>query len=197
MLNLNDIQRIVHISMGNMKLPFIPSVSQPRIITCNKKAPCIHSGCYAAKEKRFPQAINARMKNYNSYNNNPHLFFEAILTWIQNVMPTYFRWHVSGDIIDRYYIDSMIKIAEKNSRTNFLVYTKKYELIPNFTPKNMSVFASAWPDFELDTPYQYPVAWMQDGTETRIPENAYLCHGNCFSCKFCWHADRDVVFKKH
>ena len=196
-LSLIDIQKIVSISQGNLKLAFIPSVSQPRVVSCNKHAPCVVSGCYSAKEKRFPAVIQARMKNYKSYKKNPDLFFYAISTWIKNVVPSYFRWHVTGDIVDKRYFEFMVNLALKNDKTNFLAYTKKYELLPETVPKNLSIFVSAWPNFKFKNPYKYPVAWMQDGSETRIPGNVYVCQSTCFECKFCWHPDRDVVFEKH
>ena len=45
-----------------------------------------------------------------------------------------------------------------------------------------------------------PEGTMQDGTETRVPEDAIRCPGNCETCGLCYELPRlgrDVVFHKH
>jgi hypothetical protein len=59
---------------------------------------------------------------------------------------------------------------------------------------------SAWPGMTFLNPHGHRVAWMQDGSETRVPDDAIECPGNCESCGLCFEHDRlgrDVVFHKH
>jgi hypothetical protein len=53
---------------------------------------------------------------------------------------------------------------------------------------------------KFENPHNHRIAWMQDGTETRIPKGAIECHGNCETCGLCYELPRlgvDVVFHKH
>ena len=112
----------------------------------------------------------------------------------------FFRWHVSGDIMDQDYLENMKGIAKEYPDMNFLAFTKRYDLDFSDLPKNLAVVFSAWPDWPLPE-HSLPVAWMQDGTETRYDEDKTLeCPGNCETCGMCWSLkkiDRDVIFHKH
>ena len=62
------------------------------------------------------------------------------------------------------------------------------------------ILFSAWPGMAFLNPQGHRVAWMQDGTETRVPADAIACPGNCESCGMCYELERlghDVVFHKH
>jgi hypothetical protein len=65
---------------------------------------------------------------------------------------------------------------------------------------NLAIIFSAWPGMRFDNPHHHRVAWMQDETETRVPEDAIRCPGNCETCGLCYELSRlgrDVVFYKH
>ena len=117
-----------------------------------------------------------------------------------------FRFHVGGDIIDNMYFDYMVAIARDFPATKFLAFTKKYEIVNDYIsngdtiPDNMSIVFSSWIGLEMINPHSFPVAWYQDGTETRIPESAIECFGTCDSCGICWNLKYlgvDVLFYDH
>ena len=59
-----------------------------------------------------------------------------------------------------------------------------------------------WPgcDIPSDLRQKYSVAWLDDGTDSRIPEDAMECPGNCETCGACWGLAKrgiDVRFAKH
>ena len=65
---------------------------------------------------------------------------------------------------------------------------------------NLGAIFSAWPRMKIDNPHDHRIAWMQDGTEDRVPEDAVECPGNCETCGICFRLrklHRDVVFHKH
>jgi hypothetical protein len=119
--------------------------------------------------------------------------------------PRLFRWHVAGDILNSEYLHGMCRIAGANPRTHFLAFTKAFEIVNRYedhkaVPGNLVIVFSAWPGMTFLNPRSHRVAWMQDGTETRVPEDAIECPGNCESCGMCYELERlgrDVVFHKH
>jgi hypothetical protein len=99
----------------------------------------------------------------------------------------------------------MCRIAEENPETHFLAFSKAFDIVNRYEdreaiPGNLVIVFSAWPRMKIDNPHGHRVAWMQDGTETRVPEDAIECHGNCETCGLCYELPRlgvDVVFHKH
>jgi len=99
----------------------------------------------------------------------------------------------------------MCRIADANSGTHFLAFTKAFEIVNRYedhaaVPENLVIVFSAWPGMRFLNPHHHRVAWMQDGTETRVPENSIECPGSCENCGMCYELERlgrDVVFHKH
>ena len=80
--------------------------------------------------------------------------------------------------------------------SRFVNFYEDHETIPT----NLVLVFSSWPAMSFSNPHGHRVAWMQDGTETRVPKNAISCPGNCESCGMCYELDRlarDVVFHRH
>lgn len=201
----------VKISKSNSKLGIIPSVNLPPIITCRSDAPCIKE-CYALKGRfRFSGVRENMASNYDLYRDNSEEYFRGIKESIDNgfISYKYFRWHASGDIVDKQYLVGMVKIANDLPRTYFLAFTKKYELVNAFIdeggviPENLHIIFSAWGDsWKLLNPYNFPVAFVRfkaEDANSGIPDSAIECSGNCTSCLQCWNISRgeSVVFDQH
>ena len=200
-MNLKEIKKLVTISDGNSKMGIVPSISLPPIVTCNKEAPCTKGGCYALNGAfQYPSVQGAYAKNLNTFKSSPKDYFNAIDQWLHIRKPSIFRFHVSGDIPNKRYLTEMMKIAAYNPEIKFLAFTKKYALLKGISvPKNLSIVASAWTGFDMPD-HGYPIAWLKDGIETRIPKDAIECHGNCETCGMCWSLKKlgkDVFFNKH
>lgn len=189
----------VAISKGNMKVGKLPNVSLTPCATCPSDAPC-RSKCYAMKAYRqYPNVRNAWGGNTETARNNLSLYMSEINSYIQKKRPSYFRWHVAGDIENQSYLDGMIEIANKNPDTKFLAFTKNHGLDFSKVPSNLQVVASLWTGWGK-RPANMRVAWMQDGKEDRIPSDSVKCPGACENCKVCWNLNslqKDVVFDIH
>jgi hypothetical protein len=187
------------ISRGNAKLGKIPNISLPPIKACGNSEGC-QKDCYALKSYRmYKEVRNAWDSNLRVATENRGQYFADIADYIGKKKPRFFRWHVAGDIIDQDYLDDMATVAGDSPDTSFVAFTKMYELDFSNLPDNLTIIISAWPGKPLRNPYGLPVAYMQDGTETRV-SNAVECPGSCEECGACFDLARigkNVVFHKH
>jgi hypothetical protein len=126
------------------------------------------------------------------------------------MMSRFFRYHVSGDIVDLNYLRKMIEIAERNPHCEMLCFTKKYSIVNTYLenggviPKNLHLVFSAWRGLAMDNPFNLPEAHVRyrDNTTTAKP-SAVECGGNCTECALtdggCWTLGygEQVVFNEH
>ena len=196
----------IHISGKNSKLGQIPNISLVPGKTCSPEAckTCLTGGCYALKAYRQYKQTRA------AWDENTALAMHDIKSMRTQLMayfsglnaPRFFRIHVGGDFVSHEYAVMWADIAEKNPFTNFLVFTKQWDIVRDVVwPSNISVVLSAWPGTEIpaDLLQRFSVAYMDDGT-TDIPADALECPGNCETCGVCWSLARrgiNVAFKKH
>lgn len=205
-----------HISEGNTKLRNIPVISLTPKATClgcragEAEVPCGQT-CYAVKAYR--QYDNVRI----AWDDNAVLAFRSpgtlmgrVVRWLEDHSGNgkrsrfgkRFRWHGAGDIVSRAYLDGMIWVAKQFPDRRFLCFSKMWVrgwFPPVETlPSNLKLFASMWSGWYpgVKLPEGYPVAWMQDGMETRIPRDTFVCPGDCGNCDTCWDGV-PVVFPKH
>lgn len=187
------------ISKGNSKLGKIPNISMTPIRSCGNCASC-RKDCYALKAYRqYPATRKAWDHNYRQAVNDRATYFAGIKEYLTAKAPKFFRWHVSGDILDQNYLAHMERTAYLFPGTRFLVFTKMHGLNYSKAPDNLRIRFSMWPGMDCigSGPGGAMRAWMQDGTETRIPKGAVKCPGNCENCKACFNSKRDVYFNKH
>ena len=198
----------VSISNSNSKMGAVASVSTLPFLTC--PARCQNScgvSCYAAK------LANLRKNVLVSYARNtalamlkPDAYFKQIDAAASAVK--YFRFHVSGDIMSADYFARMIQIVRGNPSTEFLAFTKRYEIVNSWIdangplPANFHVLFSGWENLETINPHALPETNVFE-TEDQTRDNWKLCGGNCFDCACrgvgCGQAQTgDVIaFKKH
>jgi hypothetical protein len=201
------IMGIVKISSGNSKLGSIQSVSLPSGITC-RECGC-RSKCYAKRiEQRRQTVKRAYQSNYEVLNTDADTYWREVEASI--MMSRYFRFHVSGDIVDDAYLERMVSIAARQQHCEILCFTKKYELINSnlsaglMLPANLHIIFSAWIGLDLPNPFHLPEAHVRyrNGTTT-ARHGAYECGGNCSLCAVtdngCWslRAGEQVVFNEH
>ena len=120
----------------------------------------------------------------------------------------YFRFHVSGDIINSEYFANMVNVAYCNPHTEILVFTKRFNIVNMWIeangsiPSNLHIMFSGWQGLEPDNPYNLPETIVYTCEEDFNPEWK-TCGGNCFNCGCrgvgCWNAKNgDVIaFKMH
>ena len=190
------------ISAENSKLGKLPNISLSPIKSCVNCSHCSKL-CYALKAYRmYPPTKKAWDHNLDLAKNHPKEYFQSIQEYVLKKNPKFFRWHVSGDILDQRYLSGMIKIARDNPETTFLAFTKNFSLDYRRVPQNLSIVFSMWPKMRKPVHKKgvSGFAWMQDGTEKRVPENAVECPGDCEHCGMCFHIAKiggNVVFHKH
>ena len=188
------------ISPGNIKLGGIPFVSLIPIKDCANCEACQKS-CYALKSYRMYEDVRrAWHQNSRAVHSKGRIkWFNEIDQHIAKKRPRYFRWHVAGDIPDQHYYEGMKIVAQRNPNTKFVCFTKNFDLDFGGRPHNLAVILSMYPT--MKTPRKkMPRAWMQDGTETRIPKDAIECSGHCEGCNVCWDLNKmkkDVYFHKY
>lgn len=195
------------VTYGNQKLGFIGSINQLPIVTCRKNAPC-RKLCYACRGnfayKNTKQALQLR---YDLYKHNPQFYFDKITIETSNPLKDYkrfFRWHASGDIVDKEYFLGMIKVAQKNENTIYLCFTKKFEIVNDFLknggiiPQNLTIVFSDWKGLKMDNPYNLPIAYV-DSISENIPTNIKKCNNRCSQCMNCWKLQKNesVLLNKH
>lgn len=190
------------LSNGNMKVGKIKNISLPPITTCitcgcNQK-------CYALKSwRQYPNVKEGWTRNYEFYKSNKEEYFFEVMNSLAGKKIDYFRWHVGGDIPDRKYLRGMAFVALHRSDIKFLCFTKKYDLLNEFIPENLSIVASAWKDLKIpaEVKKNFPIAYVRDAKDldARIPEDAFECPGSCSNCKKCWEAKKggSIVFNIH
>ena len=188
----------VIISKGNSKIGKIPNVSLRPILDCGNCKSCA-GDCYARKAyAMYPAVRSAWGNNGKVFRANPATACQQVSEYVAKHKPEFFRWNVSGDILNQAHMDGIRKTAIDNPGTKFLVFTKMHGLSFRNIPANLKVILSMFPTMPKHGK-KFSSAWMQDGTETRIPKTAWHCPGSCLNCGACWNLKngQDVYFTKH
>lgn len=188
----------------------IGTVNLPAIETCRADAPC-KKGCYACKGNfLYPCVKTSLHRNLEAFLKDADRFFSVLDDQLNLVPFRFFRWHSSGDIINTRYLQGMCWLARRHKNTQFLCFTKKYELVNDYLnnhqkPKNLILVLSNWGEWICDNPHNLPTAWVEFGTDCdqNIPSNANKCSGKCSECvntsEHCWRMQKgdSVYFHKH
>ena len=182
------------ISTGNRKIGHVMNVSLMPMVTCANCKECMHF-CYDIKAcLQYPKTvISARMRNTCLYWKDRNEYFARIEKAISRRRKNkFFRWHVAGDIPDRWYLSQMVNIARNHPDFKFWTYTKNYDTVNEFVrihggekdkaiPGNLSIMFSEWKGLPMNNPYSFPVFACRFPDE-KIPENTFKCPGNCNVC---------------
>ena len=186
----------IKISKGNTKIGKIPNISLVPIKDCGNCSFC-KTKCYALKAYRqYPSTRKAWETNSEIFRHNIMDAARDIVPYLEKHNPKYFRIHVGGDLLNQQHLDMWIGISYVQKNTQFMFNTKMFNLDYGGIPENLHIRFSMWPSQEIPET-TLPKAWLDDGTEIRIPEDAVQCSGKCDECLVCYTTDKDVVFKIH
>ena len=181
----------IHISGGNMKLGAIMNISLPPVVTCHNCASCKHY-CYAVRSyNRFTDTAAGWNENYLLFIADPERYFSEISAAVK--LQRFFRWHVSGDIVNGAYFAGMIRVALENPKVEFLAFTKAYQIVNAaiaagaVIPGNLHIIFSASPGVDMPNPYNIPechINFADPSLNTYCggAEFVYHCGGNCTEC---------------
>lgn len=182
----------LHISKGNSKIGRTHNFSLAPVLTCANCACCMWfcydvKACWQYLNVRIARAENTAMM----YMDRAATFAQIALYISKRRLHKYFRWHVSGDILDVDYFDRMVKIAEMFPDWTFWTYTKNYYAVNEWIrqhgetkesiPENLSVMYSLWDGLECPNPYGMPTFRCVMPGEAHNPD-AWQCPGNCDAC---------------
>jgi hypothetical protein len=180
----------LHISKGNRKIGRTHNFSMAPGITCANCSGCIKfcydiKACWQYLNVRIARAENTAMMFLNRAET-----FRQIDNYISNRRANkFFRWHVSGDILDADYFDRMVTIARNHPDWVFWTYTKNYLAVNTWIdkngkenlPGNLSIMYSVWNGMECVNPYDMPTfTCIMPGMEP--DKKAWKCPGNCDAC---------------
>ena len=198
----------VTISGGNIKMGAVASVSLLPYITCPArcKGTC-GKECYASKIANMRTSVLVSYaRNTAMLMINPDKFWADVNKAMTGVR--FFRFHVSGDIVNKAYFENMVKACLNNPHCETLVFTKRFEIVNAWIkengdlPKNLHILFSGWESMKPINPHKLPETNVYGKDETPS-ETWLLCGGNCFECGCrgvgCWQAKKgDVIaFRKH
>ncbi len=196
----------VRISDRNSKMGAVASVSLLPFLTCpGNCAETCGKSCYAAKLANMrPSVRNAYAINTAIAIKRPDLYWTQVNA--AACMVRFFRFHVSGDIINSEYFANMVKVAINNPNTEILCFTKRFEVVNTWIkengrlPGNMHVLFSGWTNLEPVNPYSLPETNVIQKGES-IREGWKLCGGNCMNCAMaglgCWNAKSGETIAFH
>lgn len=196
------------ISCRNEKMGEVASVSTLPLLTCPGRCKGTCSvGCYAAKLANLrPSVLVSYARNTALATLRPELYWADVNRAM--MARRWFRFHVSGDIMNADYFDRMIEACRKNPHCNVLVFTKRYEIVNAWIerngslPENMHLLFSGWNNLQPDNPHNLPETTVYEKNE-EPKEEWLLCGGNCFECGCrgtgCWRAGKGetIAFRKH
>lgn len=198
----------VSISNANSKMGNVASVSILPFLSCpGRCAGSCGVKCYAAKLANLrPSVLKSYARNQALAMYRPDLYWAQVNVAVMSVR--YFRFHVSGDILNRDYFDHVVEVARSNPKTEILMFTKRYEIVNKWIadngelPENLHILFSGWANLKPVNPHKLPETNVFK-SEDEIREDWKLCGGNCFNCACrgvgCWQAGKGetVAFKMH
>ena len=181
----------IHISGGNTKLGAIMNISLPPVVTCHNCSNC-KKYCYAIRTyNRFTSTAAGWNDNYMLFQLNPDKYFGDISRAVKT--QRFFRWHVSGDIVNTRYLAGMLDVAHDNPKVEFLAFTKAYQIVNEWIqlesdiPSNLHIIFSASPGVAMPNPYKLPECHINFSDPTLNTykggaEYVHACGGNCTEC---------------
>ena len=198
----------ISISAGNVKMGAIASVSTLPLVTCPACCWDTCAGkCYAAKIATLrPNVRTAYARNTVAAVLDMDEYFHQINEYIAGVR--FFRFHVSGDIVNKEYFSRMVDTARNNPHCKILAFTKRAEIVNDYIarfgslPDNLKIIFSNWGNAEQPNPYNIPVSNVIFAGEEPA-DNWKICGGNCYNCACrgvgCWELKNGetIAFYEH
>ena len=166
------------------------------VMDCGNCAICAKS-CYDLRNDLiYKEVIKTRAINSAILHEDPERYFKEIDGYLDYRFPRAFRFHIGGDIQDKWYLDKMCEIARKHKDTKFLAFTKMFDVCNeyldegNVIPENMHILFSGWLGLKMDNKHGFPEAHPIFESGTSAPQGTLLCTGNCTEClkedRPCW-----------
>lgn len=203
-LDITDLH--IKLSYGNRKTgSLVPSISLIPVADCKNCTHC-SKGCYAIRNIACYDASRKMMAQNSAivHGDLPRYFKEIDAA---SKFLRFFRYHVSGDIINPAYLTGMVDVAIKNPQCRYLAFTKSYEFVNDYLddhkegfPSNLHIIFSEWRGLDVPNPHNLPTSrpvWKGEKVE------GIMCPGSCSECaafdKGCWSLKKGerILFEAH
>ena len=192
----------VKISGGNIKMGGVPSVSILPVLfcpaCCRECDGCGHI-CYALKLAMIRGSV------LRSWAMNTAILLEDWAKYWEEVRAAlagahFFRFHVSGEIVNRAYFAEMVRAAADFPSCDQLTFTKKFAIVNRHIdtagalPDNMRLLFSGMAGHEPDNPHNLPETTIipKNTNPDDVPPSWRICPGSCETCAArgvgCWLA---------
>lgn len=182
---------------SNSKLDGVLAVGTLPVIDCGCACRECSRGCYAVRHTvgRAAQALNRCAKNSAILAADRERFFAEVSKAMKKTRV--FRFNTEGEVIDYDYFCRACAVAAENSKTEILIFTKRYDVVNTYLdngheiPANTHVLLSAWSDINaVNNPYKLPIAapdFSEAPEKYRKPFDAcglrvVECGGDCMEC---------------
>lgn len=199
-----------YFSDGNDKTGNTNSVSIVPVLfcpgICKVEYGCAHV-CYAFRDAiQYADNLKRLAENTAILLENPRQYWKEIKEHLQTVR--YFRFHVSGEIVNAAYMKELVATALENPHCNILIFTKQDRIVNDYItkngplPENLHLLLSGWSNFTPENPHNLPETNVIR-ENTIVPDNWKICGGNCQYCYCrgvgCWtlKAGEILAFYEH
>lgn len=112
----------------------------------------------------------------------------------------YFRFHAHGELLNYEHYRNFAVIALKNSKTRFVLWSKRTNIIRSgFRPNNLSLVYSNPKINPLHTSVPYPFQYSFNVyTKEHIEENdiEINCESRCLECLKCYSGGKGIVINE-
>ena len=173
----------------------------------------ICSKCYARKGHfTRPNAKNLRYHNFYELADKGYINWKLwIINKLEEISPKYFRWHSSGDVFCKQYLNAIYEVCKVLPETSFWLPSHNYRVFTEKPPKNLQVHLSCMKDTKQEEECRKKM-----GTRIKLaymfvnkaPRRTHICPcsgkapdrpRNCdqANCRTCWNKDRNVAFYYH
>lgn len=173
------------ISYKNDKIGKTYNVSLAPVITCKNCEHC-KCDCYAVHDLWRDTTADARARNTSVFFRDRDYFFEYIKNFLSRRRSAgFFRFHVSGEIVDIDHFKRIVNVAASFPDWRFWMYTKMYDIVNEYIktcgplPSNLQVMFSAWLNIPVNNPYNMPTFH----TVLKTTGTKWICPGKCDICK--------------
>ena len=203
------------ISDGNDKIGRTTNFSMAPVLSCGSCKAC-RLTCYAVKNciRRGITVTSAWVKNYALAMFARDDLFNQLYTKCKNKRKhKFFRWHVSGDVLDADYFSRMVKLAFAFLDFRFWTYTEMQHIVNAYCdkygrdaiPENFNIMFSDWSMFTgvaIQNPYKFKrFIVVPKNIKPEDRPRGFYCPGNCDFCKEhkcgCIYGKTDVYCNEH
>lgn len=206
-----NLKKGLHISTGNKKVKNTLIFSVTSGLNCRTCKGKTEGTCYDLNScNLYPNTKIAHDRNtYLSTKDNFVKNFITCLDYLSmSVTYKYARLHEGGDFYSQQYVDKIFEVVESQPNTQFLAYTKSFDLDFNNKPENLTLYNSVWgneKEYTEQADKELPKTFVIKNEE-EIPQvveqynlnNYFVCPAtDCSKCRVCWKGEKDIIFIEH